>query len=56
MSYEADIAQGLAEELMAGINKYDESLLVPTVVGCLEIVKAQIILDAVEQEDDEDDE
>ena len=44
------LAQGLADELLALIHKYDESLYVPTVIGCLELVKQQLINDSWEDE------
>ena len=54
MNYTGDIAQALTDELLAVIHKYDESLLVPTVLGCLEVIKHQIILDQIEDEDDDE--
>ncbi len=53
MNYTGDIAQALTDELLAVCHKYDESLLVPTVLGCLEIVKRQIIDEHIEEDDDE---
>jgi hypothetical protein len=37
------VAGGLVEEMLELIYKYDESLYMPTVIGCLEVVK-QILL------------
>lgn len=54
MNYQGDIAQGLVDELLAVIHKYDETMVVPTVIGCLEIVKQQIIDDHKEDEDETD--
>jgi hypothetical protein len=45
------LAQGLVDELLALIHKYDESLYVPTVLGCLELVKQQLINDSWEDEE-----
>jgi hypothetical protein len=53
MSYDADIAQGLVDEVLAVLHKYDESVLLPTVLGCLDIVKMQLLQEHME-EDDED--
>jgi len=52
-NYTGDIAQALTDELFEVICKYEESLLVPTVLGCLDIVKQQIILSHIEDEDEE---
>ena len=46
------LAGGLVDELLEVIHKYDETLYMATVVGCLELVKQQLINDATEAEDD----
>jgi hypothetical protein len=43
------LASGLVEELLEVIWKYEESLYVPTVLGCIELVKQQIIREAYEE-------
>ena len=48
------LAQGLVEELLILIHCYDESLYVPTVLGCLELVKQQLINDSIDDEEDEE--
>lgn len=53
MKYVGDLAQGLVEELLEVIHKYDETMVVPTVLGCLELVKVQIINDHMEEDDDD---
>ena len=45
------LADGLVEELLAVIHGYDESLYMSTVIGCLELVKQQLIMDAIEDDD-----
>ena len=45
------VAQGLVEELFILIHCYDESLYVPTVLGCLELVKQQLINESLEEDD-----
>ena len=52
MNYMGDIAQGLVDELLEVVHKYDETMILPTALGCLDLVKAQLILD--HQEDDDD--
>jgi hypothetical protein len=42
------VAQGLVDELLILIHCYDESLYLPTVLGCLELVKQQLINDSLE--------
>jgi hypothetical protein len=46
------VAGGLVDELLEVIHKYDETLYMATVIGCLELVKQQLINDATEDEDD----
>ena len=46
------LAGGLVDELLELIHKYDETLYMATVIGCLELVKQQLINDATEVEDD----
>ena len=37
------VAGGLVDDLLELIHKYDESLYMSTVIGCLELVKQQLI-------------
>ena len=46
------LAGGLVEELLDLIHKYDETLYVATAIGCLELVKQQLIIDVIEEDDD----
>ncbi len=46
------LAQGLVDELLEVIHKYDESLYMSTAIGVLEIVKQQLINDSLENADD----
>jgi hypothetical protein len=43
------VAGGLADELLEVIHKYDETLYMATVIGVLELVKQQIIMEAYEE-------
>jgi|LauGreDrversion4_2_1035121.scaffolds.fasta_scaffold125266_3 hypothetical protein len=54
MTYDANIAQGLVDEVLELLHKYDESVLLPTVLGCLDIVKMQLLQDQMSDEDDEE--
>lgn len=47
------VAQGLVDELLILIHCYDESLYMSTVLGCLELVKQQLINDSIDDEEDE---
>ena len=38
------LSQALADQIMDLIEQYDETLHIPTVVGCLELVKQQIVM------------
>lgn len=44
------VAGGLVDELLEVIHRYDESLYMSTVIGCLELVKQQLIVDSVEND------
>jgi hypothetical protein len=47
------LVDGLIEDLMKTIHKYDDSLYMATVIGALEFVKLQLIEES--KEGDEDD-
>lgn len=49
---QGNVAFGLVVELLELIHRYDESLYMATVLGCLELVKQQLINDAMENNDD----
>jgi hypothetical protein len=51
MNYNGNLTQGLVDELLAVIHKYDETLLLPTALGCLELVKQQLIQDHMDDID-----
>ena len=42
------LAQGLVDDLLDKIHKYDETLYMATVIGVLELVKQQLINDSLE--------
>ena len=46
------LAGGLVDELREVIHKYDETLYMATVIGCLELVKQQLINESMEEDDD----
>jgi hypothetical protein len=48
------LADGLVDELLEAIHKYDETLYMATVIGVLELVKQQLITESLESQDDED--
>jgi hypothetical protein len=43
----------LVDELLAVVHKYDETLLLPTALGCLELAKLQLLQEHMDEEDDE---
>ena len=47
------LADGLVDELLEAIHKYDETLYMATVIGVLELVKQQLIQESMEVDDDE---
>ncbi len=48
------LADGLVDDLLEAIHKYDETLYMSTVIGVLELVKQQLITESMERADDED--
>jgi hypothetical protein len=48
------VANGLVDELLALIHKYDDSMYMSTVIGVLELVKQQLIQESMDREDDDD--
>lgn len=48
------LADGLVNDLLEVIHKYDETLYMATVIGVLELVKQQLINESVENADDDD--
>lgn len=46
------VAQGLVDDLLDKIHKYDDTLYMSTVIGVLEIVKQQLINDSLEDAND----
>ena len=46
------VAGGLVDELLEVIHKYDETLYMSTAIGCLELVKQQLINESMEDGDD----
>lgn len=62
MNYQGGIAQALVDEILKVVHKYDETMMLPTALGCLDLVKQQLVLDAHEnllrnlrQQENEDD-
>ena len=48
------VAGGLVDEMLELVHKYDESLYIATVIGCLELVKQQLINESLENQNDID--
>jgi hypothetical protein len=46
------LAQALVDRLLEDIHEFDESLYMATVIGCLELVKQQLINDSIEGGDE----
>ena len=46
------VAGGLVDELLELVHKYDETLYMATVIGCLELVKQQLINESMEDADE----
>jgi hypothetical protein len=50
-----NVAKGLFDELVVVLTKYNNTLLTPTVIGVLEMVKADLIYATAVQDDQEGD-
>ena len=50
---QGELVDGLIEDLLYTIHKYDESLYMATVIGALEFVKLQLIYESREIANDE---
>ena len=50
---QGELVDGLIDDLLYTIHKYDESLYMATVIGALEFVKLQLIYESREIADDE---
>jgi hypothetical protein len=46
------VAGGLVDDLLETIHRYDETLYMSTVIGCLELVKQQLISDHMGEDDE----
>jgi hypothetical protein len=46
------VSQGLVDEMLELIYKYDETLYMSTVIGCLELVKQTLIFECIEGDED----
>lgn len=47
---QGELAQGLVDELLEVIHRYDEAFYMSTVIGVLELVKQQLINEALEDD------
>jgi hypothetical protein len=52
MSYMGNLTQALVDEILAVVNKYDETMMLPTALGCLDLAKAQLLQDHMEGDDE----
>ena len=52
MSYMGNLTQGLVDEILAVVHKYDETMMLPTALGCLDLAKAQLLQDHMEDDDE----
>ena len=47
------LVDGLVEDVLRTVHKYDDSLYMATVIGALEFVKLQLIQESIEEDDEE---
>jgi hypothetical protein len=48
------LADGLVDDLLAAVHKYDETLYMATVIGVLELVKHCLIQESIAEDDDDE--
>lgn len=53
MNYQEGLSQGLVDEILAVVYKYEETMMLSTALGCLEIAKMHLLTDHSMEEDDE---
>ena len=51
-----ELAAGLINEILDVIYKYEDAIMMPTVLGVLDVIKFELIRDHAAQMDEEDDE
>lgn len=51
MNFHGQITQALVDELLAVVHKYNQTMLLPTALGCLDLVKAQLIQEHMEDDE-----
>lgn len=54
VNFEPNLAVALSEELLEVVLKYAGSMTLPTALGCLDMVKAQLIYDHMHDDESED--
>ena len=52
--YQGSLSQKLVDELLEVVHKYDETLMVATAIGCLDLAKLQLLQEHMEEDDDDD--
>jgi hypothetical protein len=52
MFNQGKLADGLADDLLETVHKYDETLYMATVIGVLELIKQQLIDESMEDDDE----
>jgi len=50
--YRNSLTQSLVDEVLEVVHKYDETMMLATALGCLDIAKAQLLQEHMEDEDD----
>ncbi len=51
---QGELAEGFVEDLLDIIGGYEGAMHVSTVIGCLDLVKQQLIFDHMEGDDDDE--
>lgn len=52
MNFHGQITQALVDELLAVVHKYNQTMLLPTALGCLDLVKLQLIQEHMEDDEE----
>jgi hypothetical protein len=50
--YQGSLAQKLVDEVLNVVHGYDDALLLPTALGCLDLAKLQLLQEHMEDEDE----
>ena len=52
MDYQGNIYQSLVDRILELVHEYDETMYMPSAIGCLEIAKLQLLQESMEGDEE----